>query len=237
METLTAELPADVEALRELCLAQREQLRRLERDALTGLLRREPWHDRAEAWLADPETGPWALAFLDLDGFKPVNDRLGHAAGDELLRAIGGRLSAWAERAGALVGRLGGDEFAALWPSAGPEAARVGAAEVARRIAVPVLLTGDGLPPAVRGAQVRVTASVGVVRQADHPDAGLGELLGLADAAMYRAKEAGEAGAPGPRVWLADPDVAAWRERAACQRPAGERRAGRPYPAPTTPPE
>lgn len=229
VDILTAELPADPDGLRALCLAQRERLARLERDALTGLLRREPWEDRAAVWLADPETGPWALAFLDLDGFKPVNDSLGHAAGDELLCTIGARLAAWAERAGALVGRLGGDEFVCLWPSAGPEAARVGAAEIARRVAVPVMLAG-------RDTEVRVTASIGVVRQADHPDAGLAELLGLADTAMYQAKEAGQAGARGPRVRLAGPAVAAHRRQAENARPAHQRRAGRPYPAPTTPP-
>jgi diguanylate cyclase (GGDEF)-like protein/PAS domain S-box-containing protein len=150
------------------------EIRRLAyHDPLTGLANR--MHFEAElraAVAAEPAVG---LLFIDLDEFKLVNDTLGHAAGDELLRAAAVRLAA-AAGAG-LVGRHGGDEFLVLVP--GPHAAAEAvAADVAARL---------GEPFAIAGHEVRIRASVGCAsypREAGDADA----LLHAADAAMYRVK-------------------------------------------------
>jgi diguanylate cyclase (GGDEF)-like protein/PAS domain S-box-containing protein len=122
------------------------------------------------------------VIFLDLDRFKMVNDSLGHAAGDDLLRVLGDRL-ATAIRPGDTVARFGGDEFAVLCDGVTDEAEVLDiAARLAAAVARPVRLTER---------EVFVTASVGVVlsRSADTAET----LLRDVDAAMYRAKEAGRA--------------------------------------------
>ena len=98
-------------------IAMREELRRrATHDELTGCLNRAAITRALEQSIDDGEPGAQrALLFIDLDGFKEVNDDHGHAAGDELLRAVAGHLRA-SVRAGDLVGRLGGDEFLVLCP-------------------------------------------------------------------------------------------------------------------------
>jgi diguanylate cyclase (GGDEF)-like protein/PAS domain S-box-containing protein len=164
--------------------AEVERAARVGRDVLTGLPNRAVFLDQLERALARVERRPWlvALLFLDLDGFKPVNDRLGHEAGDELLRVVAGRLRD-ALRPSDTVARFGGDEFAMLCEDLTDEddacalAERVGAV-----IAAPVT---------IEGATVRVTASIGVAL-AHGPGTDPGTLLRTADQAMYQAKERGK---------------------------------------------
>jgi diguanylate cyclase (GGDEF)-like protein len=153
-------------------------------DALTGLPNRVLFLDRLGSALA--ATGPdqhVAVLFCDLDRFKAVNDSLGHAAGDELLRQVSARLRA-AVRPGDTVGRLSGDEFAVILPAlAQPEDADRVVARVRRCFEETFRL---------EGAQVAVGTSVGVAVHSGEwgrPDV----LLRDADAAMYRDKHAGRA--------------------------------------------
>ncbi|MFB9995403.1 EAL domain-containing protein [Deinococcus oregonensis] len=153
-------------------------------DALTGLPNRSLFLDRLEQALAAARRQGTALAvaFVDLDRFKLVNDTLGHAAGDELLQGVAQRLRACLREVDT-VSRMGGDEFLLLLPGVGSvgEASRV----IRKVISV--------LTPAfkVMGHEVFVTASVGVsLSPSDAADAQT--LLSHADQAMYRAKEAGK---------------------------------------------
>jgi len=165
---------------------RRQHVRELEhaalRDTLTGLLGRrglaEPLQRAARAAAPGALTG---VLFVDLDGFKPVNDVHGHAAGDELLVVLARRLEACG-RAGDAVARIGGDEFVLVLPGL-PRAAS--AQEVARRVSHEVsreVVLQDG-------SRVRVGASIGVVTTAR--PRGADELLTAADSAMYRVKAAG----------------------------------------------
>jgi diguanylate cyclase (GGDEF)-like protein len=153
-------------------------------DALTGLPNRALVLDRAEQMLARVERQPGSVAgalFIDIDGFKHVNDKLGHAAGDQLLQIVGERLQS-VVRDQDTVGRLGGDEFVVLVESTtreGPLDLPQRIIEVLRR---PIDLEG-------RGSTLSFTASVGIaVGQYATPDA----LLRDADLALYAAKAAGK---------------------------------------------
>jgi diguanylate cyclase (GGDEF)-like protein len=149
-------------------------------DTLTGLPNRERLGIQATRALAGgPAHRVWML-LLDLDGFKTVNDTLGHAVGDELLRLAGARLDA-RRPASALLVRLGGDEFAILLP----DSDAAGAAAVAAD-----LLTAFDEPFALDYRQVRLGGSIGIAPAVDGAtDAG--DLLRDADLAMYAAKAAG----------------------------------------------
>ncbi|MGW1912483.1 putative bifunctional diguanylate cyclase/phosphodiesterase [Streptomyces sp. NPDC002076] len=128
-----------------------------------------------------------AVLFIDLDGFKAVNDTIGHQAGDELLVQAARRLQD-AVRQGDTASRLGGDEFAALITGDGTRerAARErNILELADRLRVTL-----SQPYAIDGSDVRVNASIGVAFA--EPGLGAGELLRNADLAMYRAKAAGK---------------------------------------------
>ncbi|MGY1771471.1 diguanylate cyclase domain-containing protein [Blastococcus sp. SYSU D00813] len=151
-------------------------------DALTGLPGRGLLLERLESALAgNPADRHVAVLFCDLDGFKQVNDTLGHAAGDELLRQVSARLRG-AIRPGDVVGRLSGDEFAVVLPGlSGPE----DAAQVVER-----LHACFAEPFQLGGRRVDVGTSVGVgVHSGEHGRAG--EVLGAADADMYRHKRRG----------------------------------------------
>ena len=160
-------------------------------DELTGLPNRRALLERAaEVLAAATATRPTALLLLDLDGFKEVNDGLGHDAGDELLRQMAPRLRD-AAGAGALAARLGGDEFAVLLP----EATLTGALDTARRV------QGSLVEPfCLDSVRVHVGASIGIAT-APVPAADVTDLLRCADVAMYAAKTARE----GVRVYLPDP--------------------------------
>ena len=171
-------------------------------DALTGLANRALFRDRVEHALARAarEGGPprVAVLYLDLDGFKAVNDSLGHAAGDELLRAVAGRLLN-ATRGCDTVARFGGDEFAVLLESAHTAAdAEVVAARIVTAVRAPVVLAGAAgpalRPGTPRDAATRPEARVGVSVGIAFADPGVNAdgLLRHADAAMYRAKGDGK---------------------------------------------
>lgn len=123
---------------------------------------------------------PCALLYLDLDDFKPVNDRFGHESGDRVLVRAAERISR-AVRDVDVVARLGGDEFAVICPGVGPELA----VEIARRISRAV-----ARPVRIGGEPVKVGVSVGIA-SSDRPD-DRSDLLGRADAALYRAKAEGK---------------------------------------------
>ncbi|MFW3172221.1 diguanylate cyclase domain-containing protein [Geodermatophilus sp. CPCC 206100] len=160
-------------------------------DALTGLPNRVLFLDRLGAALAG--TGPeqhLAVLFCDLDRFKAVNDSLGHAAGDELLRQVSARLRA-AVRPGDTVGRLSGDEFAVILPGlTRPEDADRVVARVRGCFDETFRLDGTD---AVVGTSIGVAVHSGEWGAAD-------ALLRAADAAMYRHKHAGRTGADAPEA-------------------------------------
>lgn len=151
-------------------------------DALTGLPNRLLLQDHLELALAQRQRGgdPFAVLFLDIDRFKPVNDTLGHAVGDRLLRAAGERLRG-ATRAGDTVARVGGDEFVLLLSSLAKEHVAAVAQKVLEALAEPFHI--DGNP-------IFVTTSIGIaVAPGDGDDAAT--LLKNADNALYRAKDLG----------------------------------------------
>ena len=160
----------------ELTLSQENLKRSVERDPLTDVLSRRTMMDRLEAAMAQIEETPVALFFVDLDGFKAVNDRLGHPAGDALLVGVAQALQG-AVRAEDSVARFGGDEFlvlAALRDEAGAHA-----------LALHMLA-------AVRSVTAQpVSASIGYALAPSDAQAPL-KLLQLADEAMYEAKRQGK---------------------------------------------
>jgi diguanylate cyclase (GGDEF)-like protein/PAS domain S-box-containing protein len=153
-------------------------------DPLTGLANRALLSDRLDHALARNTRGARSLAvlFLDLDDFKTVNDSIGHAAGDELLREVARRLTE-AVRPGDTAARLGGDEFAVLVEDLEHEDL---ATVVADR-----LLSALTEPFDVAGRRIHVTASIGIALRASR-DQTAGELLRNADTAMYAAKRLGK---------------------------------------------
>ncbi|HWJ97945.1 MAG TPA: GGDEF domain-containing protein, partial [Acidimicrobiales bacterium] len=164
-----------VQALRDAAL----------RDPLTGLANRKALFDALEAG-----TTNGALLFCDLDRFKPVNDRYGHGAGDEVLRQIARRIER-AVRSGDVVARTGGDEFVVLAPSITLEQAAALAQRIRTAVAVPTAL------PAGTG-----TVSVGVTIGVAHADDALSEAtLHGADQALVLAK----ANARGTVRWAPGP--------------------------------
>ena len=151
-------------------------------DHLTGLANRVQFEGHLDLALARARRDGSAVAvlFIDLDGFKRINDGHGHAAGDAVLRAVGQRLSAFT-REGDVVARLGGDEFLMLAPlAAGDDAAVVRA--LCDRVRDELARSID-----VDGAQLQVAGSVGVALF-PHQAATGEELIRAADLAMYRAK-------------------------------------------------
>jgi len=166
-------------------LTLEEQLtRQAFHDSLTGLANRALFRDRIDQALARSARShePLGVLLIDLDGFKQVNDSLGHDAGDELLRHVAARFDELV-RPGDTLARLGGDEFALLLEGA-DEAQAVA---VARR-----LLATLATPAALAQRELAVTASVGIVA---HSGGGgdSAELIRHADVAMYAAKADGRA--------------------------------------------
>ena len=165
-------------------------------DTVTDLANRALFRDRVEHALERQQRGalPLAVLFLDLDDFKTVNDSLGHAAGDALLREVGGRIRTCI-RAADTAARLGGDEFAVLLEDV--DEATV--ADVADRI-----MHDLESPFALEGKEVFVRASMGIAfGDADlRGERGAEELLRNADVAMYTAKEKGKG-----RYQVFEPDM------------------------------
>jgi diguanylate cyclase (GGDEF)-like protein len=173
-ETLSAEISE-----REAAEARAQSLAR--HDPLTGLANRRHFLEELDRRLALVGNEPWAFAllFVDLDRFKPINDVHGHAIGDQLLQVIATRLSSCL-RDDSFAARLGGDEFAVLLEDAKD---REGVASAARRV-----LHELSAPSLVNGLKLTVGASIGI---AMCPDDGrnAADLLQRGDAAMLRAKE------------------------------------------------
>jgi diguanylate cyclase (GGDEF)-like protein len=168
---------AEMRALHEKLNAQARH------DALTGLPNRLALLERltsAQAW-ARRHDGAVTLLFIDLDGFKLVNDRLGHAGGDDLLIGAAHRIREIV-RSDDIVARLGGDEFVVLCPSAIDP---LGAVRIAERI-----VRSLEVPFRILGHDSVISASIGVAMTSD-PGATPDSLLEQADIAMYRAKELG----------------------------------------------
>ncbi|MEU3428965.1 GGDEF domain-containing protein [Streptomyces gardneri] len=163
----------------------RRRLRTARRDPLTGLRTREGFTRRAAVLLHDERA---VVVLADVDHFKQINDRHGHAAGDALLKATADRLAHYVGPNG-VAGRLGGDEFAAVVLDAD--------GTVSDLLAV---LHGVLARPADKAnPHVATTVSLGWVRAADFPGEDLSALLGRADEAMYAAKQ-GRAGVKRARL-------------------------------------
>lgn len=149
-------------------------------DTLTGLPNRNGFERPLRETLAEHADGAQVLAllFIDLDGFKAVNDQLGHAVGDQLLRVVAARLAAGMRRGDHVCGQ-GGDEFLCLLPHlADPTRAGQIAAALQRSIAQPCRIGPH---------EVHVSASIGIAMFPRHGDSAP-SLISSADAAMYAAK-------------------------------------------------
>ena len=152
------------------------------RDALTGLSNRLMLRERFQECAATIDSENIALHYLDLDGFKSVNDAHGHPAGDALLREVAQRMEKTV-RAGDMVARLGGDEFVVLQIDLDhADEAEMLARRLIRRISAPYLIGGEVL---------RISASIGIARAADF-GLDLERLLACADYALYRSKSRGK---------------------------------------------
>jgi diguanylate cyclase (GGDEF)-like protein/PAS domain S-box-containing protein len=175
-------------------IALEEQLRHQAfHDTLTGLANRALFEDRLGQALIRSRRhgGRPAVLFIDLDDFKNINDSLGHAAGDALLRAIASRLDD-AVRAGDTVARLGGDEFAVLMEQLDAEGDAVALAErVSRALAQPLEVAGQETTP---------SASIGVAVAG--AGASPAEVLRNADVSMYAAKDRGKARVAAFEPWM-----------------------------------
>jgi len=166
--------------------ANEELSKRAFMDALTGLPNRLLFEDRLmhallrRDRLAERTSAKLAVLFVDLDGFKPVNDQFGHATGDDVLREIAQRLSG-AARDGDTVARIGGDEFLVLMEEVNTLA---DCAIIAAR-----LLESLNRPVRSGERHITISASIGIVVYPDHGHKA--KLIANADSAMYAAKRAG----------------------------------------------
>lgn len=153
-------------------------------DPLTSLPNRILFMDEIESRIARARAqgGQFAVLFLDLDGFKSINDTLGHAAGDELIRMVGSRLIRFAGSRG-IASRFGGDEFAILLSEADEREAREGAQRILERL--------GQQPYVVNNLEIYISPSVGISlfpKDGDTADT----LIKHADVAMYHAKAKGK---------------------------------------------
>ncbi len=178
---------------------QKQLVHLAEHDSLTDLPSRRRFQDELALQLAQARRygGRGTLLYMDLDGFKSVNDCLGHSAGDELLTSLA-RLLRRRLRDSDLLARLGGDEFAVLLPHTGVESAQALADQLLEAIGQHTLV--------ISGQTVGVTASIGIALFPEHGET-VEELLAHADVAMYQAKEGG---GNGTFVYVKD---GGWEER------------------------
>ena len=172
-------------------------------DPLTGLANRRAFIADLEAWLDGPAAPVFGLVLIDLDGFKPINDTFGHAAGDAVLVEVAARLARDADN-GVVTARLGGDEFGLLLPLADEEALVAFGEMLCRRL---------GAPYHIENREFRISASAGLALLV--PGEGdVAVALSHADAALYSAKEMGRGSAA-----LFTPEIAeANQRRAAIER-------------------
>ncbi|KVD48402.1 histidine kinase [Burkholderia ubonensis] len=151
-------------------------------DSLTGLPNRATFLAEFDACLRRSDK-VIALLFIDLDGFKLINDARGHSAGDEVLRQVAERLRGQCPEPGMMLGRIGGDEFAVLMRDTDADGAMGAAARLVDTLVAPYAPSPD--------RQFRIGASIGCVLAPHHGnDAGV--LLSRADMALYAAKKAGK---------------------------------------------
>jgi diguanylate cyclase (GGDEF)-like protein len=150
-------------------------------DPLTGLLNLRAFHEQAEALVAlcRRQNQPITVAYVDVDDFKHVNDRVGHGGGDQVLQFLAGALRT-VTRESDLVARMGGDEFVLLLPHTGEDGARALLDRVRAKIA-----------EVMQEAPVPVTVSIGAVAYST-PPAEILEIVRRADALMYRTKASGK---------------------------------------------
>jgi diguanylate cyclase (GGDEF)-like protein len=179
------EFHAVADALNEMSDRLQTTLEELERqafhDSLTGLPNRALLERHLVSMLADPTVGPVGVVMMDLDGFKAINDGLGHPAGDEVLIAIGERLER-SLRPNDMIGRLGGDEFAVVVTDMSPDGIDAISALVAEPFQQPIVAAGLSL-------LIGSSAGAAVARPGDTP----ADLFRHADIALYSAKDAGKA--------------------------------------------
>ncbi len=184
---VAAEIAMDVATRRAWVMGQLAELSGM-RDSLTGLPNRA-WFERdAERLLAHArrEHTPVAVILFDVDHFKPLNDTLGHAAGDDCLRRIGRLLlERYAQRALDLRARVGGEEFALLLCSSDRDGALQTAEQLVRDVRA-LMIANPGAP----GLGI-VTVSAGVVHAVPAPDEDIWQLMSRADQRLYEAKRAG----------------------------------------------
>jgi diguanylate cyclase (GGDEF)-like protein/PAS domain S-box-containing protein len=177
----------ELEGIRRQLTARNEQLAaQAATDPLTKLANRAAFDEQLTIALvrADRDGAAVGVVYIDLDGFKEINDRYGHAAGDQLLEAVAGRLTSH-QHANDVIARIGGDEFLLLLTDLEPRAGRETLAAIATRIqgaiAAPISLPRHGM--------VGISSSVGTsLYPDDAPTAA--ELVAAADRAMYRRKRA-----------------------------------------------
>ncbi len=167
-------------------------------DSLTGLPNRTLFADRVRMATARRTSQGFAIIFLDLDGFKLVNDSLGHAAGDQVLIEVARRLEQLL-RAGDTLARLAGDEFALLCEGVGEADAKTIADRVIAALTHPIV---------VQDREIIQAASIGISLygpgvNVEEPD----EMLGEADMAMYRAKAAGKSRYALFESWMREGDT------------------------------
>jgi diguanylate cyclase (GGDEF)-like protein len=177
LRSINAHLVKQIVALK---LREAQALHLADRDGLTGLYNRRRMMELLDRSLADAAQRERrvGLLFIDLDGFKGVNDAYGHGVGDKLLATVASRIAA-RTRHGDYVCRFGGDEFVVILPRV---ADRADVLEVARRIRKRV-----GLPYRLDGVDLQISAAIGTVLYPDGAADAAG-LLRLADESMYRAK-------------------------------------------------
>lgn len=165
---------------------QRQLARLALHDQLTGLANRTLIQQTVDAAVSVSlrEASSMSVIFLDLDGFKRINDQLGHAAGDSVLSQVAARIRSGVRQEDA-VGRYGGDEFVVICAGADAEESR----NIAHRVCDLVRMPLDGIPE-----EMRVTASVGIAvyLPTDETPPTNDELLRLADDAMYLSKSEGK---------------------------------------------
>lgn len=173
---------SDITSIKE----HEHQLKRIAHyDTLTGLPNRLLFGDRLRLAMSQAKRHerPLALLFLDLDGFKEVNDSYGHDVGDRLLVTLADRMSRLLREEDTLA-RLGGDEFISILPDIHD---RMGVTPILER-----LLTAIAEPITVGKLELKVSASIGVALYPDHDDVDADQLIRQADQAMYHAKLAGK---------------------------------------------